>query len=366
MCNLKTANTFSLKYNMNIQMTTTPMNESFSDVTDAPWIPRDSLSGPLFVVRVALMTLCGILAIGLNIFNLAVIRFVRCFQDATKAFLMVLAVVDLSSGCLTIITENVTYWTNMTTNAFYFCEITLTTSGFLMLSSLFILSCLSIDRFLAITKPLRYPNLMTNKSAVVLATLALCLACLSSVAVMSRKAPLDNVSFDNVTKFCSIRRFDSKIQFALAFGGTISIVMIICTTVINAKLLWVALKQGRRNRAVIVQPSAMTVVMDNVTGKSLETETIVNIHTSSKWEETKALRTVLTMTCALYVAYLPLTIHITRYAAGLKPFDKVYEFFAFLMIYCNAWFNPLIYLFSNKGYRKTARKIWKRYVSAMK
>ncbi|XP_071835250.1 beta-1 adrenergic receptor-like [Apostichopus japonicus] len=323
--------------------------------------PRDheSWSEPLLVLRLILMHAIGLLAIGMNVLNIAVLYKVQCFHDATKLFLRVLAVVDLSSGFLTLISENIQYWGNLKHGVSYFCEITYLGAIFLIISSLFLLSCLSLDRIIAVTKPLRYPTLMDKKRAALVATAALSLACLLAIGLLSRKSPLDNVYYDAKYRFCSISGFDSDIQFALALGGSISLIVIICTTAINIKLLFVALKQSKRNRTIMIKPPSDTSHIVNNVGDRDKLPAVMNIQIS-RWQEMKALRTVLTMTVAIYLAYLPLTMHATRFAIGLTPHGMFYEFFAYVMIYCNAWFNPVIYLFSNKGYRKAAVKVLKQ------
>lgn len=308
-------------------------------------------SGYRLVLRLTLMHICGVLAVGMNVLNLIILRRVTCFNDATKLFLRLLALVDMMSGLLNMVTENVVHWSKLEETFPFFCEITFTLTLLLIFSSMFLLSCLSIDRILAISKPLRYISIMNKTKTVCMATCAICLALLVSVAILSRFSPLDNVYFDRAYLFCSIKKFDSDIQFALIMGGTMAILMICLTTIINLKLLWISCKQSRRQRIILVHPLPAHQTVE--TAERLN-ETNPQRSQISIWREIKALRTVLVMTVTLYVAFLPLTIHAVRYGIGLTSYGEVYEFFCYLMAFSNAWFNPVIYLFLNKSYREKA------------
>jgi hypothetical protein len=173
--------------------TTTFMDQM--DQNSSSSIPEDLLLQASYSwVRVVIVSVNSVLIIAGNILNLIVLPQLKNTNEATKVYLLALAILDLTTGLqISVFTLGATIagkWIFGRTLCVAIGVLIVTTTG----TSFIVLCLISADRYLAITKPLRYPQLTSQKRAI-----AAIIACLIPYPVNIYFLSTIHTLFDNVT-----------------------------------------------------------------------------------------------------------------------------------------------------------------------
>lgn len=310
------------------------------------------------IIRLIANDICGILSIVLNAMNLVVLKHITCFGEVTICLLKVLAIVDLCTGVVVILLENAYLLTSIPDYWDGFCKTLFPVVVFCGLFSCFLLGLLSFDRYMAIRKPLRYPVLFTRKWLVFMVIGCGFVALCDVVLTSWRTLPLDGFVFNEGTRFCRMDIAGSGNTSAyLMIGNLTVLVAVILITYINIHLVIIAWRHATkiRDSEVMSQaPESANLTATSVPGNMTPTPT--RRPRVRRRNEFRALRTVLVMTLAYYLAWLPMFIDVSMYVLSQYDTPAVYEFFTYYMPYSNSWWNPVIYLLMNRAYRKAARR----------
>ncbi|XP_071476282.1 beta-1 adrenergic receptor-like [Diadema antillarum] len=277
---------------------------------------------------ICLYTISTFLAIVGNVINLAVVPKLRNqFSANTKLLFVVLAVIDLLVG---VICSS----SGITFIVFDLPEIlalliTWTCSAFVW-SSMWILTIASIDRYIAVTRPLRYHTLFPRRRCAVAIASIVCISFINfGGGLLYSRISGECLPFAGICTSAIHPSF--AVYYILPFGA------VIITTYANARLLMIAQRQ-RRRIAVI---SAMNRIMEGpMSDPGL-----------------KGLKTIVTVTLAFYVAWLPGTLASlipTMLEVQVPP--EVTLTVRYLII-CNSWWNAIIYWIISPSYRRVALRL---------
>ncbi|XP_064616505.1 5-hydroxytryptamine receptor 6-like [Liolophura sinensis] len=138
--------------------TTNAYNQSRADPSDAHSIPQ-----PIRIVVILVVSLTVILT---NLLNLVVLRKTRQIPLIAKVCVLNLSIADLTSGVLCMLPCLVPAVTGTWPYGTEWCQIAGIFHGTCCAVSIWSLSVVSVDRYLAVKFPLRYHTLMTPKRCV--------------------------------------------------------------------------------------------------------------------------------------------------------------------------------------------------------
>ncbi|XP_072028510.1 beta-1 adrenergic receptor-like [Amphiura filiformis] len=319
---------------------TTVSSESIDMTTS--YTEEDVVYSGLVATRTIVLIISSTLIIIGNIVNLIVLPKLETVQESTLVLLMGLAVIDLSTGLFcgifgipSAITDTWMFGRGM-------CVIIgllyTTTVGF----SLIVLLLISVDRYIAITRPLRYPELVNRKRAVAamvasIASFPITLYFLGTVDV-----PFDNVTFNPAYAQCLVdfgNPNNAVLSITLLCSSVLGVIATIA--VIYLRILCIAWKVGR---------AVAALRLDNPPGER-------QISRGFSKHEWKATRTTLIVTGGFTVAWLPYIITQIWSASSRQRLSAPGQFLVFILPTCNSWWNVLIYSVMNRQFRWTVKRM---------
>ena len=320
-----------------------PTASAFGNMTTVTIMLNQSEDVSMIVIKTIIFFLNSTLIIIANIVNLMVLPKLQNTNESTMVLLMGLAVIDLCTGiacCIFGIPSAVS-------NTWLFGRGMCVTVGLLYTTtvglSLLILLLISVDRYIAITRPLRYHDLVNRNRAIaamlgILASFPLTLYFLGTV-----DRPWDNVTFNPAYAQCLV-------DFGNPQNAVLSITMLSCSVLgvivtialIYFRILCIAWKAAR----------AINVSYPE-NNDSLESH-----HPRGfSRHEWKATRTTLIITGGFTVAWLPWIISQILSAATRQRLSASAQFFVFILPTCNSWWNFLIYSVMNKEFRWIVKRM---------
>ncbi|XP_041471025.1 5-hydroxytryptamine receptor 6-like [Lytechinus variegatus] len=292
------------------------------------------------IIALALYAFAFLLIIFCNALNLYIMRKpLDCFSDNTRFFLSALAVVDLLSGLICCPTEMVLAIFGNWPLSHASCDVIAIVYTMVSCQALLCLCLVSVDRFLTIVKPLRYPTIMTQKRARIVLACVLLLGALLSLTMLEARnlpSPIEN------TTLCALLYLDSTDPVRPL------IIIIIVSFIIPASIL------------LFVNIRLMIITIQKTRELANMSPTAVRYTT----DRLKGVRTILVLTSAFFVTWLPLMCTMVAaviFNAHIPPAWGTLVSFPAL---CNSWINAFIYLFMCTSYRravvKEVRKCFKR------
>ena len=290
------------------------------------------------VFKSVVVILTSTLIISGNIVNLIVLPKVQNTNSSTLILLMTLAVIDLSTGVMCAVFGI----PSVTTGSWLFGRTMCVIVGLLYTTTvgypLTILFNISVDRYLAITRPLVYPSLVTSKR--VTASILLPILTFATLYFLgTADKPFDNVVFSPARGQCLVDFRNPEIAaLSISILTTSVLSVILAIAVIYLRILIIA---RRAAKAIdILQLS------ENSTGRQR-----ARGFSRREW---KATRTTLIVTGGFTVAWLPFMISQIWEAATGRQLDPIVEFIVFILPTCNSWWNVLIYSVMNKQFQHMA------------
>ena len=288
--------------------------------------------------HVAAYSICSLFSIFFNLINLIVIpQATQCFSDNTRLCFMFLSVIDLFTGIICSGTGVIfvfvqePLWFRYAVN--FVCTLFVT-------QSLLILFLASIDRYVAITVPLRYTTFFSStKMAVALAT---------SVALNLANS-LGNLIQSQITGECHpfSRMCSAKVKPSYAVYHVLPFSAALISISINIRMILIA---HRHARQIAAQREAV------LAGRNHQVEPQRHIGL-------RGLKSVLVVCVSFYAVWLP--ANITSFvgpvfgASGSAYFLLVLRY----AILCNSWWNPVVYLILNQTFRTIVMKNMRRVLS---
>lgn len=207
--------------------------------------------------RLVAACVIGALDIALNTVTFVTLRKRenKCFGEITTLFIQSLALNDLYSGVqLTVMETTHTVLVplgRMWSRICYIFTIVLYTQ---LTFSAMLLCCLSLDRFIAIAYPLRYPSILTvgrSKRIVILTFIACLSVSVTCVTVIHFK--IATIDFDEVHRYCAtgeLPEFQKNFLFIIVsvVGAIIMLLPFVLTSALNLPLLFIVAGHIKRRQ----------------------------------------------------------------------------------------------------------------------
>lgn len=330
---------FSSWQKMSLEMTTIDLLNTYND---------DSWIGAARIFRSLATNTVGLLAVTLNTLSLVVLRKLPlCFTETTDLIISMLVVMDFCTGVYILVIENISLWTSIPDTWDHYCKVAYPTMAITQLGSTMVVVILSIDRFILVTKPLRYPAIVT-KTKLKIAFL------LFMIAPAFVAYYVSDSYFEIQTRYCRLLLSREKRPFLVVVMLILSSA-ILATVVTNLRILIVSFKIKARTAPAIENEERRN-------GRTTSTSSFRSTVARGGAElaralEVKALRTVLVLTLAQGIAWLPFFVRVIHNFVTLEKSTKVFEFMAYFMGYSSCWLDPIFYILLNPYFRKGVKGI---------
>ncbi len=278
------------------------------------------LSPVLIALRTCFVFIIALLIISGNILSIAVTRRVTNLADSTKALMTSLAVFDLLVGVLALFSVAASALDRWPFGEFACKLVALCATMFLVLS-VTLIAFLNIERFIAVTRPYKFP-LWCTANRVVALVLVVLMSTLSFCVVLILE--LHSPTGVNTWDMCFYMETSTLLNILSM------IIADILPTAMMSFIYYRLIKISRRHEQRLNQ---------NVHNEAN------NIH------ENKALKTFLVVTLTFAGCYTPvLILRIVGSLSSVSPPDWL-EFLTLWLMMSNSMFNVIIYCLFNKAFR---------------
>ena len=203
---------------------------------------------------------------------------------------------------------------------------------------------MSSDRYVAITRPFKYLELMTKKRALI-GILNFEVINISAMYFFGTdQMPMDNVVFFPTRSMCLVDFGNPGIKvwsFALL---SMAFSLILTIAVIYVRILIIA-RRAAKDIARLQRSATRMATGGSTEGRNKKR------FSRSEW---KATRTTLLVTVGFSVAWLPFLVGQIWETSTGNRLAPVVDLVAFMLPSTNSWWNVLIYSFMNQQFRQTA------------
>nr|XP_054760473.1 probable G-protein coupled receptor 21 [Lytechinus pictus] len=315
----------------------------FRCVTDMTTYPTTLTEGTVdscapSVAFTVLFILCGIITVFSNIVNLVALAHTQqCFNDNTRLCFQAVAVVDFFVGLFCCTFHSIRFSGLSISRTRTFSIIGVIGCSTLFNQSIMILACVSIDRYLAVTRPLRYHAIVTKRRMIVLIVFGMFVGTMNSSASLAHKI----IAGFSDLKFASVDIASNPIlviYFALIL--TSAGVTTFCNTV-----LVILARKHRRRIAATSCTSERSKAGDTESG-------------GHQRSGNKDIRTIFAVTGAFYITWgAQVSVNFTSAALG-KEMPCIARNILLIFVISNSFWNALIYLLMNSSFR---RIVWRMF-----
>ncbi|XP_038240741.1 alpha-1A adrenergic receptor [Dermochelys coriacea] len=313
--------------------------------------------------------LLGVILGGLIIFgvlgNILVILSVAChrhLQSVTHYYIINLAVADflLTSTVLpfSAIFEILGYWVF----GRIFCNIWAAVDVLCCTASIMSLCIISIDRYIGVSYPLRYPAIVTEKRGLLALLSIWALSLVISIGPLfgwKEPAPEDDT-------ICQITEEPGYVLFS-AFGSfylPLAIILVMyCRVYVVAKRESKGLTSGLKtekshSEEVTLRIHCKNTSVGNRSTSCTKNKTHFSVHLLKFSREKKAAKTLGIVVGCFILCWLPffIVMPIGVFFPALKPSDTVFKI-TFWLGYLNSCINPIIYPCSSQEFKKAFQNV---------
>ena len=276
-----------------------------------------------------ILWMISILILTGNVLTITLILRSEKLRNATGGLMASLATADIGVGLTTLI-PLIHYivtptMTDYTVNIIgYFNSVT-------WVISVYTLMLLSIDRYLAVSKPMKYDHMVTYRSVMAAVTL---IWTLSFLLWLFPLVGVGGFKFNDEEVACYFDVAQYPAQWILY--------MVLIFVPSTSVIAFCYLKIWKISRTQIHQIESQHVGSDN----------------ASKWNW-KAVRTLLVISCAFILAWLPFVIeHIVKASLGkLENIPEWLEIAIYVIAISNSFWNPIIYISTNVLFREEFKRL---------
>ena len=317
------------------------MDRECGNWTNLTALPSDttgdeySISLSLYIFQIASNALNPVLIIPANIINILVLRKLPNLNVTTRLLLVCLAVVDLTTGVINAFFSLPSSITQRWLFGHGLCKLIGLAYPVTCDSSLMFIALISIDRYVAITRPLHYSRIITINRILIFICFFTIILSVGVYVLSSIDTPFDNIHFDRVVSTCLI-------NFAHPCLSTETIA-IFCMMVLQPFIIVFILYANVMRIAYRVAKKVDNLDPNRVRNKGFSRK------------EWKATKTTLAVTGAFSVAWLPLLISTIFTAATGKQIQHAWAFLIVILPVMNSWWNFLIYAVMNQQFRDTLK-----------
>ncbi|XP_061407796.1 trace amine-associated receptor 4-like [Lethenteron reissneri] len=305
-----------------------------------PSLPEHSR--PVVLVLISIFITATILS---NLLIISSVAFFRQLQTHTNILALSLAVSDFGIGALVMplrmvgTVYNCWYYDYSFCNVFYFVDYTLCNS------SIFHLSCIAYDRYVAICDPLRYAQRVTDRTLVAMLLISwLGAALFTSPSLLSFSPQLapSSIEREGCPDDCL---FNVDVALHFFYGASPYFITMLVIMAVYARIYHVARRQARQ-----IAASSSSKVQQSGGGDGNEQQRVSNMR-----REHNATVTLGSIIAVFFLSWLPFFIIVLVFPF-VGNFDVEYEV-ATWMGYISSAVNPLLYASFNRQFRGAFRKI---------
>lgn len=268
------------------------------------------------------------------------VHYNRRLRNVTNYFIVSLAIADMMVGLFAIpfallVNAKRPY------NRFHLCLFMNSFVVFLTQSSIFCLVAIALDRYFAVTKPLRYRRVATGRRALLIITSTWVLAFFIGMVPLFgwHKDPTGVVTCE------FMKVIDMRYMVYFNFFGTVLPPLVIISFVYHQ----IFQEVQKQVKAI----SQLVVGSENDTSKRLAELTL---------KEARAAKILAIVILIFALCWLPLHLLNTISVLAQGVALPYYLFLiAITLSHANSAMNPFIYAFSNREYRRTFRKLILRF-----
>eukprot|EP00057_Strongylocentrotus_purpuratus_P008799 XP_011663273.1 PREDICTED: uncharacterized protein LOC105437867 [Strongylocentrotus purpuratus] len=230
------------------------------------------------------------------------------------------------------------------------------------------LTCLlNINRYIIVTRPLRYHLIVTDRRASVILGVAIAESILLTIIM----APIPGMPAEQLqTHMCVQREKEIKGSYYLIFLIAYVVVAVCITIVSTVKLLAISRRQSNAIPAIGEVTSKTPTISGGLKVTDLQsTNTSVIIAdcrgraTTTKIQPTRnrrALLTIFLLNVVVLISWMPLIIFYGLAFGGVTV-PSILKSSMMILIMSTTWWHCLVYLVTNKAFRETALLILKRF-----
>ena len=299
------------------------------------------------VLRTIFIAANGLAIVIANTLNIVVAGRARIGSEPARVFIVSLALADILVGALAF-TSTLPSGFDGFPFSDALCRITGSVFAVGLLLSVFFLVNISVDRFVAITIPLRYEVLITRKRAII--TVCVAWVAISGIILVTTLLT-DVMKYNHATFFCEPSFEDPSFP--------LSLFIVIMWWIINGDLIMVLIYgqlfrvAHRHSKRIAAQGAAVE---------------FANRQRPQRWSfvartDMKAVRMCLAVTLAFNCAWIPtLCLDFYKFIKKENAAPGV-EFAVTWLSLSNSWWNFLIYSCMNKQFRDAAKQIGERLLA---
>ena len=308
------------------------------------------------IIRIARGTLFGtntLLVIILNLLCMVVLRHVSGFSEITKVFVYSVTTADLCTGLfygsLFTVAYSIGYWPLGS----QVCYIHICAGHLFLFASVVSMLILNVERYVAVTNPLRYPVFLTTNRAYVIVVIAW----IASIAVVLSYAIYFYSSTTTVKTGehmgCQIDYKDSMDIFLLVLKVVmVSIIPLIVTIGLYTHLFFIARHHAQRIAAnERVMPSVISG--DSSSTEGINSNRWASIRSICSRSEMKAATTFFLITFSSVMCWMPYAILELYTSLTGNAVAAHVNFSVRLLMMGHCWLNVVIYYMRSKAFRQT-------------
>ena len=254
--------------------------------------------------------------------------------EMTKIFATSLALADLSVGVLVTFSMVPSAMDSTWLYGDILCRIIGVMGPSLVMISVLSLLCVSVDRYIAITRPLRYYDFVTRQRAIII----IVVCWVSTIGANSYNAFNSNfIIYDRVLCICIPEWGNRDILMFLIVICTIYIAIPSGITIsIYAQLFRISRRHARQIAAIPGAPGGLN---------------------GPRATDMRAIRTMFIVTGAFNIAFMPFLFCNIYLNVSTSDLPNAVKFVSMWLALSNSWWNFFIYLATSRFFRSTALKL---------
>ncbi|XP_071801287.1 beta-1 adrenergic receptor-like [Asterias amurensis] len=302
-------------------------------------ISRSSgLSPVLIALRTSFIAIIALLIISGNILSIAVTHRVTNLADSTKVLVTSLAVYDLLIGLMSVLGLVASALDSWPFGDFI-CKVTVASAVLFFIMSMLSIIFLNIERYIAITRPYKFPVWCSRRHSIILVLVSSTLALIFTVCSHLILTEMGITSqYFAVPALCFYNNlYPAIITFFLILAVLIPVLIM---TIVYVRLIKISRDHERRIQQ--------------------------NGQAANNPSEHKALKTFLAVTLTLAGCRTPIFILELVEPLTSVPSPEWLQGTLMWLTFCNSILNVYIYCFFNKAFSQVAKKILFRGVTCNK
>ena len=304
-----------------------------TDPTDYLDIRQKENPVPVWL-RTFLILVISMMIILSNILNITILRKLKGLPTVARMCMINLGVADITVGIITCAPSFLPAITSRWPYGDLWCQVSGVVHGTSVTVSIWTLAIISVDRYMALVKPFRYPAVITPRNIYVVIAVAWMLAAVTFMAPIPTRDNFIYYHFSRVEMLCGLYWQYPVFCIVTAAGIPIASGSVIIFTTISISI---------------------TVRKDNhfLTSSRKDFE-----KTRKRIRDLKSVRILITTASAFFLFWGPYVTNVVIYSFDNRVHAPAVAEFAFIwMANSNSFINVLIYSFIYRKFRQEIRNI---------